>query len=116
MEFVSVYIIPVLVPSLLTAVIILLVAILYNVRNSTKAHKKMQQKEKEPEEHDERFATGKRSRFSCTNYLKKKKGSALKKSKVSRSVPVIYKLKRFVPVLSHTCIVVLACHSHRQKI
>ncbi len=50
---------PVFVSSLLTVVMLLLVAILYNVRCTrlVKPHEKTQQKE--PEENDERFATGK---------------------------------------------------------
>ena len=51
------------VPLLLTLVMFLLLAILYNVRCSRLAKipelQNKQHKEKEPEEHDERFATGK---------------------------------------------------------
>ena len=51
------------VPMLLTLVMFLLLAILYNVRCSRLARihelQNKQHKEKEPEEHDERFATGK---------------------------------------------------------
>jgi len=56
---------PALVPSLLIAVLCLLVAILYNVRRSRMMYvdKNAQRKEKEPEEHDERFATGKHGHF-----------------------------------------------------
>lgn len=61
------YIFSAIVPSLLMAVIFLLVAILYNVHRTRMKFEKVdsnaQQKEKEPEEHDERFATGE---YACT--------------------------------------------------
>lgn len=57
----NMYTSPALVPSLLIAVVLLLVAILYNDRHTRMIHvgNIAQEKEKEPEEHDERFATGK---------------------------------------------------------
>ena len=60
------YIKPAFVPSLLIAVTLLLVASLCNIRRkrTMKAENNVQQKEKEPEEHDERFATGKYAHFS----------------------------------------------------
>lgn len=61
------YIFSAIVPSLLMAVIFLLVAIMYNVRRTRmkleKVDSNAQRKEKEPEEHDERFATGE---HACT--------------------------------------------------
>ena len=59
MEFINTYIISVSFPSLLTVAMFVLVAILYNVycTRLIKAHQNKQQKE--PEENDERFATGK---------------------------------------------------------
>lgn len=64
MDFINSYIRPAFVPLLLTAVMLLLLAILYNVRCTRlmKVHGNTQHKEKEPEEHDERFATG---RYFC---------------------------------------------------
>ena len=66
MDFINSNIISAFVPLLLTVVTLLLLAILYNVRCSrlTKVHElqNKQHKEKEPEEHDERFATG---RYLC---------------------------------------------------
>lgn len=58
MELFNSYIAPMLVPSLLTVVMLLLMAILYNVRCTRlmKTYENTQQKE--PEENDERFATG----------------------------------------------------------
>lgn len=60
MEFIDNYLIPSFVPLLLTVVMLLLVAIFYNVRCTRlmKVQENIQQKKKEPEEHDERFATG----------------------------------------------------------
>ena len=60
----NMYIFPALVPSLLIAVVLLLVAILYNVRRTRMTHvgniaQEKEKVEKEPEENDERFATGK---------------------------------------------------------
>ena len=59
------YVLPALVPSLLIAVMLLLAAILYNIRRTRtmKAANDVQQRGKEPEEHDERFATGKHAQF-----------------------------------------------------
>ena len=59
MEFFNNYIIPVFVPSLMTAVMLLLVAILYNVRCTRLMKAQENTQQKEPEENDERFATGK---------------------------------------------------------
>ena len=58
MEFISVNIILAIILSLLTAVVVLLIVILRNSRGATKTVTPIQWKEKEPEENDERFATG----------------------------------------------------------
>ena len=58
MEFISVNIILAIILSLLTAVVVLLIVILCNSRGATKTVAPIQSKEKEPEENDERFATG----------------------------------------------------------
>ena len=58
MEFISVNIILAIILSLLTAVVVLLIVILCNSRGATKTVAPIQWKEKEPEENDERFATG----------------------------------------------------------
>lgn len=66
MDFINSNIGSAFVPSLLTVIILVLLAILYKGRCSglTKIHEleNKQHKEKEPEEHDERFATG---RYLC---------------------------------------------------
>lgn len=62
MEYVH-HLFPVLVPSLMTMLVILIVTILYNARRKLLIREdsnKHQKAEKIPEEHDERFATGKR--------------------------------------------------------
>lgn len=66
MDFINSSTVSVFVPLLLTVIILVLLAILYKGRCSrlTKIHEleNKQHKEKEPEEHDERFATG---RYLC---------------------------------------------------
>ena len=64
MEFISVNIILAIILSLLTAVVVLLIVILRNSRGATKTVAPMQRKEKEPEENDERFATGESTSFA----------------------------------------------------
>lgn len=58
MEFINNYIMSVFVPLLLTVVTLLLVAILYNVRCTGLMNARENTQQKEPEENDERFATG----------------------------------------------------------
>ena len=66
MEFISANIIQAIFLSLLTAVVVLLIVILRNFRGATKTVAPMQQKEKEPEENDERFATGESTLFAVS--------------------------------------------------
>ena len=70
MDFINSNIVSAFVSLLLAVVILLLPAILYNVRYSKRTkiqelenRQRKEVKEKEPEEHDERFATG---RYLCT--------------------------------------------------
>ena len=58
MEFFNSYITPMFAPSLLTVVMLLLVAILYKVRCARLMKTNENRQKKEPEENDERFATG----------------------------------------------------------
>ena len=66
MEFISVNIILAIILSLLTAVVVLLIVILRNSRGAAKTVAPMQRKEKEPEENDERFATGESTSFAVS--------------------------------------------------